>query len=195
MNNLIYVKESLSEELCNQIITFFENEENKNIGRMLGGVDLNHKNTTDFTIPNNNNTNWDEINTILQNELQKHLNNYITEIKYIYHHNILKINENNFLFEDCYNIQKYKKNEGFYNYHNDFHINVSNNSYRKITYIWYLNDVLEGGETELLSNILIKPKCGNLLLFPACWTFPHRGMMPLSNDKYIITGWLYSNIN
>jgi len=195
MNNLIYIKESLSQDLCNKIITFFENEENKNIGRMLGGIDLNHKNTIDFTIPNDNNTNWDKINVILQDELQKHLNNYITEIKNIYHHNILKINEKEFLFEDSYNIQKYKKNEGFYNYHNDFHINLTNNSYRKITYIWYLNDVFEGGETELLSNTLIKPKCGNLLLFPACWTFPHRGMMPLSNDKYIITGWLYSNID
>lgn len=193
MDNLIYVEKSLSKELCNQIITFFENEENKHIGRMLGGVDLNYKNTIDFLIPNAN-TNWDEINIILQNELQKHLNNYIKEIKNIFHHNILRGNQDNYLFEDSYNIQKYKKNEGFYDYHNDFYIDVSNNNHRKITYIWYLNDVFEGGETELLSKTLIKPKCGNLLLFPACWTFPHRGIMPVSNDKYIITGWLYSKI-
>jgi hypothetical protein len=193
MDNLIYVKESLPPELCNKIITFFENEENKIIGRMLGGIDLNHKNTIDFSIPLRD-TIWDEMNVILQNELQKHLTNYIIEIKNIFHHNILKTNEKDFLFERCYNIQKYKKNEGFYNYHNDFYIDVTNNNYRKVTYIWYLNDVFEGGETELLNNILIKPKCGNLLLFPACWTFPHRGMMPVSNDKYIITGWLYSNI-
>lgn len=193
MDNLIYVKESLPPEICNKIITFFENEENKNIGRMLGGIDLNYKNTIDFLIPLRE-TIWDEMNVVLQNELQKHLTNYIIEIKNIFHHNILKTNEKDFLFEGCYNIQKYKKNEGFYNYHNDFYIDVTNNNYRKVTYIWYLNDVFEGGETELLNNILIKPKCGNLLLFPACWTFPHRGMMPVSNDKYIITGWLYSNI-
>ena len=194
MNNLIYVNESLSPELCCQIIFFFENEENKKVGRMIGGIDLNHKNTMDFSIPISN-PSWNKINIILQDELQKHLTNYITEIKSIFHHNIIYKNENTILFEDCYNIQKYKKNEGFYSYHHDFLIDATNNSYRKITYIWYLNDVSEGGETELLSNILIKPKCGNLLLFPACWTFPHRGKMPLSNDKYIITGWLYSNID
>lgn len=193
MDNLIYIKESLSLEICNQIINFFENEENKSIGKMIGGINLNYKNSLDFLIPINN-LNWDEINIILQNELQKHLTNYITEIKNIFNYNILRVNNNDFLFEDCYNIQKYKKNEGFYNYHNDFHIDILDNKYRKITYIWYLNDVFEGGETEILNNILIKPKCGNLLLFPACWTFPHRGRMPLSNDKYIITGWLYSNI-
>jgi Rps23 Pro-64 3,4-dihydroxylase Tpa1-like proline 4-hydroxylase len=193
MNNLIYVNESLSEELCNRIISFFENEDNKNIGRMLGGIDLTHKNTTDFSIPVSN-THWDEINMILQRELQQNLTKYITQTKSIFNHNIFFKNKNSVLFEDCYNIQKYKKNEGFYSYHDDFHIDACNNSYRKITYIWYLNDVFEGGETELLSSILIKPKCGNILLFPACWTFPHRGKMPVSNDKYIITGWLYANI-
>lgn len=193
MDNLIYVKESLPPELCNKIITFFENEANKHIGRTIEGINLNYKNTIDFSIPLRD-TIWDEMNVILQNELQKHLTNYIIEIKKIFHHNILKTNEKDFLFEYCYNIQKYKKNEGFYDYHNDFYIDVANHNYRKVTYIWYLNDVFEGGETELLNNILIKPKCGNLLLFPACWTFPHRGIMPVSNDKYIITGWLYSNI-
>jgi Rps23 Pro-64 3,4-dihydroxylase Tpa1-like proline 4-hydroxylase len=193
MNNLIYVQKSLPSTLCKQIITFFENEENKNIGRMLGGVDLNYKNTLDFPIPINN-LDWNEINSILQNELQNHLSNYIKEVKEIFGYNILKTNENDFLFEDSYNIQKYTKNEGFYKYHNDFYIDVSKNAYRKLAYIWYLNDVDEGGETELLKNILIKPSCGNILLFPACWTFPHRGIMPISNDKYIITGWLYSII-
>lgn len=193
MNNLIYTKESLSMDVCNQIITFFENEKNKDVGRMLGGIDLTYKNTTDFQIPYNN-LNWNEINLILQNELQSHLTNYIIEIKGKFGYNILKTNENEFLVEDCYNIQKYTKNEGFYKCHHDFYINIDNNNYRKLAYIWYLNDVSEGGETEFLNSILIKPKCGNILLFPACWTFPHRGKMPISNDKYIITGWLYSNI-
>ena len=193
MNNLIYTKESLSMDVCNQIITFFENEKNKDVGRMLGGIDLTYKNTTDFQIPYDNLT-WNEINVILQNELQSQLTNYIKEIKEIFGYNILKTNENEFLVENCYNIQKYTMNEGFYKYHNDFYIDIDNNNYRKIAYIWYLNDVSEGGETEFLNSILIKPKRGNILLFPACWTFPHRGIMPVSNDKYIVTGWLYSNI-
>ena len=60
-----------------------------------------------------------------------------------------------------------------------------------ITYIFYLNDVEEGGETEIRRKCKIKSKAGKLLLFPSCWTFPHRGVMPISDNKYIITGWLY----
>jgi hypothetical protein len=60
-----------------------------------------------------------------------------------------------------------------------------------LTYIWYLNDVNEGGETIIWDNHKIKPTTGKLLLFPATWTYPHSGLMPISNDKYIITGWIY----
>jgi len=67
-------------------------------------------------------------------------------------------------------------------------------SHRIITYLWYLNDVEEGGET-LFHNFKIKPKTGSLLLFPATWTYKHSGAMPISNDKYIITGWVWINEN
>ena len=64
-----------------------------------------------------------------------------------------------------------------------------------LTYIWYLNDVIEGGETEFFGNYKIKPEVGKLVLFPACWSFPHCGLMPISSNKYIITGWLYLSFN
>jgi hypothetical protein len=61
---------------------------------------------------------------------------------------------------------------------------------RLLTHIIYLNDVDEGGETEFLYGIKrYKPKAGTLLIFPAAFTHTHRGNPPLSNDKYIITGW------
>jgi hypothetical protein len=192
MNNLIYIKKSLTKELCDEIIHLFENEEKKHIGTMVGGVNLNKKNTTDFSIPIHQESCWNKINDILQTELQKHLNDYINKTKPIFKYNILK--DMKYLFEDSYNIQKYKANEGFYDYHNDSFIDVYNNRYRVLTFLWYLNDVEVGGETELLDDIFIKPECGNLLLFPASWTFPHRGKIPISNDKYILTGWLCSKI-
>ena len=34
---------------------------------------------------------------------------------------------------------------------------------------------------------------GKLLIFPATWTYMHRGNVPISEDKYIVTGWLYGN--
>jgi hypothetical protein len=92
-------------------------------------------------------------------------------------------------------IQQYKSNKGRYIYHNDFAVDTKLSRYRVLTYIWYLNDVNEGGETIIWDNHKIKPTTGKLLLFPATWTYPHSGLMPISNDKYIITGWVYQCVD
>ena len=92
---------------------------------------------------------------------------------------------------DHFMIQKYKKNKGKYIYHDDFHCDSVKDRYRVITFIWYLNNIDEGGETEFWGDYKIKPKKGKLIFFPACWCFPHRGKTPISDDKYIITGWFY----
>jgi hypothetical protein len=61
---------------------------------------------------------------------------------------------------------------------------------RLLTWTVYLNDVEEGGETEFLyQHLRVKPKQGTLVIWPAAFTHTHRGNPPLSNDKYIITGW------
>ena len=62
---------------------------------------------------------------------------------------------------------------------------------RMLTLIWYLNDVDEGGETEFVDGTIVKPKTGQVLIFPTSWYMAHRGRMPISNKKYIITSWLY----
>jgi len=63
-------------------------------------------------------------------------------------------------------------------------------SNRLLTWMLYLNDVEEGGETEFLyQSMRIKPKQGTLVIWPAAFTHTHRGNPPLSNVKYIVTGW------
>jgi len=62
---------------------------------------------------------------------------------------------------------------------------------RILAYMLYLNDDFEGGETEFLYlKTRIKPRKNRLLLWPAGFTHTHRGNMPLSGEKYIITGWV-----
>jgi hypothetical protein len=62
--------------------------------------------------------------------------------------------------------------------------------HRLLTWMVYLNDVEEGGETEFLyQHMRLKPKAGTLVIWPAAFTHTHRGNPPLSNDKYIVTGW------
>ena len=55
----------------------------------------------------------------------------------------------------------------------------------------YLNDVEEGGETEFLYlSRRIEAKVGRLAIFPASFEYTHRGNPPISNEKYILTGWV-----
>jgi len=119
-------------------------------------------------------------NTIFWNEIyQEYIKNY--EI-------INTLGQHTFKF---YKIQKTEKSEGFHEWHVDGG-RVYDRA-RFLTYILYLNDVDEGGETEFLyQSRRIKPKKGRLILFPCAFTHPHRGNPPLSGTKYILTGWAES---
>lgn len=86
-------------------------------------------------------------------------------------------------------IQKTIPGEGYHSWH------VENSSLalrnRLMAFMVYLNDVKEGGETEFLhQKCRFKPERNTLLIWPANYTHVHRGNSPLSNDKYIITGWV-----
>jgi hypothetical protein len=61
---------------------------------------------------------------------------------------------------------------------------------RVLSWMVYLNDVEEGGETEFLyQGFKQKAEKGTLVIWPASYTHTHRGNPPYSNEKYIITGW------
>jgi prolyl 4-hydroxylase len=61
---------------------------------------------------------------------------------------------------------------------------------RFLSFIFYLNDVEQGGET-VFANLRVKPEKGLLLMFPPMWMFPHRGDPPISNTKYILSVYLH----
>ena len=86
-------------------------------------------------------------------------------------------------------IQKTKLGEGFHNWHFDNASKLVCN--RFLVFILYLNDVDDGGETEFLYySRRVKPQKGTLLVFPSSLTHTHRGNPPLTNSKYILTGWV-----
>lgn len=85
-------------------------------------------------------------------------------------------------------LQKSDIGEGFHRWH--FDSATMETSRRLLVFIVYLNDVEEGGETEFIYYPKrIKPTKGTLVIFPAAFTHTHRGNPPISNPKYIITGW------
>lgn len=86
-------------------------------------------------------------------------------------------------------IQMTKPSEGYHVWHCE-NSNLANKS-RFLTWILYLNDIAEGGETEFIHlSERVTPKTGRLVIFPAGWTHVHRGNPPLSDTKYIATGWM-----
>jgi len=196
----IYEKQdSISKEICNSIIELFEeNIDNQCPGVTSSGQNPDVKDTMDFAIPKdalyNEDSSWNSICNALTESLQNNINVYLKGLNnshpYFVEDNY-KFIPAKYLTEEHYQIQKYKKGQGKYRYHEDFIANWERRQFRVITFLWYLNTVEEGGETELLGTSIVKPEAGKLLLFPASWTFPHRGKMPISDDKYIVTGWFH----
>ena len=188
-------KNSLGQEMCQSIINIFENSDQQADGQVQAGINLNIKRSTDIhSSLLKENKKWVIIENIIRKELTAKLDRYYWDIN----GGDVVDNINDALFlpyphtEDAgFQIQKYNVNNGFYKFHNDF--NIKDGNFRTLTYLWYLNDVEEGGETEFYNGLKIKPEAGKLLIFPALWTYSHRGLMPISNNKYILTGWIYSN--
>jgi hypothetical protein len=202
LDNFIYTNPfSISKEVCEDIIENYENEkENRYEGVTGGGLNKDIKDTLDFVIPKNNEK-WYNVHYLLEKELNNNIKKYQQKLndKKLFNYTNKKQNTgrqfkildySKFLSPN-FMIQRYTKQKGRYTYHNDFRINWNEKKYRAVNFLWYLNSVDEGGETEFWGNYKIKPEAGKLVLFPACWTFPHAGKMPISQDKYIITGWLY----
>lgn len=64
-------------------------------------------------------------------------------------------------------------------------------SNRYLVFLWYLNDVDMGGETDFPDiGIRVAARAGRLLMFPPYWMFQHAGLPPLSGDKYILSTYL-----
>jgi len=196
LDKYIYInKNSLSSDFCIELIKLFENDTNKKEGWTLSGVNKLIKDTTDMDIPDNDEK-WYKYHSLLNNELKRNIKKYLdmlnntnnclneTKLKYIFFNNT-NLKRGSLL------MQKYTQNKGKYVYHNDFFVDAKIQQNRVITFLWYVNTVEEGGETCFGESFKIKPEQGKLILFPACWTFPHCGKMPISSDKYIVTGWIY----
>lgn len=84
-------------------------------------------------------------------------------------------------------IQKTLPGEGYHIWHCE---SDAGEPRRVLAWTLFLNDVEDGGELEFLhQKKRYKPKAGDFLIWPAYFTHMHRGNPPLSNIKYIATGW------
>ncbi|PIQ27425.1 hypothetical protein COW36_22755 [bacterium (Candidatus Blackallbacteria) CG17_big_fil_post_rev_8_21_14_2_50_48_46] len=95
------------------------------------------------------------------------------------------------------NLQKYQRKQGgYHHFHSETYPSMTADPdqsplHRVMLFMYYLNDVREGGETEFLyQNLKFKPTRGQLVFAPCGYTHTHKGHIPLTNDKYILTSWI-----
>lgn len=183
---------TLSSEFCRDLINAYEAHPNKVQGaldnKMGKRIDKAVKNAVDLGITVNPDLKWAD--EILFKSISEYLNIYVSDIL------CQSAEKSERLIPWCYweqsdsgyNMKKYEINEGIFDWHNDSM--VVDNTWRHLGVIWYLNDVQDGGYTEFFDGTVITPVTGRLLVFPSTWTFPHRGVAPKSNEKYIITSFV-----
>lgn len=212
----------MSPALCNAFIQQFEQSQNKLPGRTGGGVDTDKKRSLDVSIaqhPEFRNEFQQLVPLITQHIVQYFEKYYFAligpiglTVKHPQTGQPVKLTAENFeqigkpnlvnlvqyLFRiGDINAQKYEAGKGGYPY---WHSEVYPQSgsvdplHRIMLFMFYLNDVDEGGETDFYyQDVSIKPKAGRMVIAPAYFTHTHRGNVPKSNDKYILTSWILFN--
>lgn len=180
------IPNALSTEFCQKCIQKFQEDDNKDIGKTGGGLNLDVKRSTDLLISSFDE--WAEEDTVFYQSLSKHLTEYVDKW------GDWSLANAGTQFKDTgYQIQETKPKD-FYSWHNDFSWRNMDMSPRYLTFIWYLNDVTEDGYTEFIDGTKIQPEEGKLIIFPATWTYMHRGFPPKSETKYLCTGWVHSTV-
>ncbi len=164
-------KYKVPEKICDNLIKYYKNNvEYKNKGQSLEKT----KDSTDvmFYNPSNN----------------EYINNF-------FHHLGISIQKYVKKFKICEkihtelgnNIQYYKPGGGYPNLHYERSNKMPN---RMLVYMLYLNTVTDKGGTEFpLQNITLSAIKGDLYIWPAEFTHPHKGIISPTQEKYIATGW------
>jgi hypothetical protein len=188
-HSLVFEEENaLTPEFCQQVIDTFEAWPQKFEGLTGAGVRKDIKDSLDLIVPTNEPA-WKSINETLHKNLLEQYQAFI-DVCVGYKHGVSTMP--NIAFDRGFQIQKTAAGSIGYVPHSDaFGSCKISTMERHLVFIWYLNDVHEGGETHLIQqDIKVKPKAGKIIFFPPYWTHFHAGLPPISNDKYIITGWV-----
>lgn len=81
--------------------------------------------------------------------------------------------------------------DGHHEYHADGGHEARGDPVRVIAFLFYLNDVLEGGETAFINQaVSVAPRCGRVVLFPTAFTHVHAGRPPIAGRKYVVANFV-----
>ena len=183
-DHILHKRGLLSQKDCNFLINWFEER-----------TDLHERGTVDgnlYETPDEKQDTEIYLNTSKNFSLicSNYLNYGIEEYKKKYPF----INQvRTFNIHSAYKMQRYLPGEGYFTLHceNDGPDFTGERSEMLIlAWMIYLNDVTDGGYTEFPSqNTKFQPRRGDLLIWPAYFTHPHRGIVSKTHLKYNLTGW------
>ena len=169
-------------ETCDELIKWFHDNEDRHVeGGIYGGDNLINDVDPDFKIAR-------QIFPVPSD----HVSDIITNIvfsSFNFYHDHFPAPAGHLLCAKDYSVRIYPKGVGQFKEHIDQ--SAGGTVTRVFAIIVYLNNVENGGETEFpYLDMKVSPKQGRVLIFPCNYLYPHKGNMPISDDKYIITSFI-----
>tara|TARA_B100001996_G_scaffold10894_1_gene9143 strand:+ start:649 stop:1281 length:633 start_codon:yes stop_codon:yes gene_type:complete len=171
----------INPEVCDGLISFFNDSPNQRPGEIGRGVDEEFKISTDVNVcPRNPDQRIQDYLDVLTNVCDLYCKKFEYATKM---HSLWGLNTN-------FNVQKYNPGEGFYGWHSERTSIRDTVPYRHLVFMTYLNTVTDAGETEWYHQKLkMQPEKGLTVIWPCDWTHTHRGVTSPTQTKYITTGW------
>ena len=187
---IAYIDNAISIENCNFLVNECTSNYSKlfSQGPTLGGLNTRIKNSMDFglseesdEIHKTGNDNFSKATRFVMDGLGTAMALYLEEFKELQHSTALT--------STGLRLQHYARQHGYYRRHHDgapWDPDPINS--RVLGVVIYLNTVEHGGGTDFPEQECeIKAEAGRVAIFPANWTHPHAGKVPISCDKWIIS--------
>ena len=141
-------------------------------------VDKEYKDSTDLHIPFQ--LHCPQVQNYMK-ALQDVLNQYLVRFPFA--------ETSRFQIVEPLSMQHYPIGGGFKQWHTERSNSLPGNVYRHLVFMTYLNDVPDGGTEWYHQQRYVPAQRGYTVIWPADWTFHHRGRVSETKEKMIITGW------
>ena len=160
----------LDEEVCSELIALFESSSDQEY--------INRNHTPCFTQLNINRYHKDWVKRLVV-FTQKAYGSYCADINNPYIPRLNRLEE--------FRVKRYLTNreERF-----DEHVDVSDyeSARRALAFLFYLND--NDGDT-CFDDLIVHPRVGRVVVFPPTWQYPHCGLAPTVQTKYIMSTYIH----
>ena len=185
MKELLYIKNnSISNDLCDKIIKTFEIDKN---------IDRFYKLAIHADVKTEE---WRNIKDEIVENIESHIKIYNSTIN---HKNAYEYAINKRFSLKLFDINKFYQNDktmgdpySICKHKSDF--NVFGSKQTVLTFIYFLNDVIEGGELEFYNFHKINAEKGKLVIFPTDWFFANKYTVAISSNSYVMKGQIYIDI-